>query len=277
MIYLGLAGTVGGIYISQLYSKESKALNLLAYCFYTILAGLIGTISYFFIQVGAFSENGLMGMIQQPYLSILWQSNVSSVMLLQAAGFILALGALALIQANLLIYRKGKCAFYFLYIVSCLSIAASFPLSGHTTELNLFSQFLLALHILMISWWLGSLWPLWKLCQINDIDKVKCLMEDFGRKAILMTGLLIVSGAVLAIELVGDFESLFYSEYGQVLLTKIFFVSSMLLLAAQHKLWLVPQLKEKGLKTLSKSISIELLFASLVLFSTLILSTFVGP
>ncbi|MDG2090813.1 MAG: hypothetical protein P8J61_06880 [Gammaproteobacteria bacterium] len=47
--------------------------------------------------------------------------------------------------------------------LSGMLLAYSFTLIGHVAELNLIGGFAIGLHVLGISLWIGSLYPLWYL------------------------------------------------------------------------------------------------------------------
>ena len=104
-------------------------------------------------------------------------------------------------------------------------------------------------------------------------------MFRFGKSASYAVFALLAFGIVLAFSLFDSLEQVFFSAYGQVFLIKTALVSGLLLIAANHKLRLVPALlKEPAAnRKLANSIKFEILIGVLVLTITTILTTYVGP
>ena len=72
-------------------------------------------------------------------------------------------------------------------------------------------------------------------------------------------------------------SALFNSDYGQLVLLKLLLVSAILSMGAWHKFCLVPHLTKENINTLKRSISVEMAVAVLVLLTTSVLTTLVGP
>ena len=164
-------------------------------------------------------------------------------------------------------------------LVICLFVFSySFTLIGHISDMGVFEKTLLMVHVIVMAWWFGALYPLKKACNTLGRDELYQLMEGFGKQASVMVSLLLVAGLLLAIQLVGDIDALLRSNYGQTILVKLFLVTSILTIAALHKLKLVPNLEShNGREALSKSISIEMVVAVVILFVTSGLTCVVGP
>ena len=72
--------------------------------------------------------------------------------------------------------------------------------------------------------------------------------------------------------------ALFTTQYGQVMLLKLIFVVSILLIAAYHKCHLVEEVQEEGTcHKLQKSIRNEMLIAVIILAITAVLTCILGP
>ena len=104
-------------------------------------------------------------------------------------------------------------------------------------------------------------------------------MVTFGKQAAVAVSILFLCGLILSYQLVGTLSSLFTTEYGINLLIKMGFISIVLFIAAKHKLILVPQLLKSvnGAKKLAVSIKIEIILGLLILVTTSILTTMIGP
>jgi copper resistance protein D len=189
-------------------------------------------------------------------------------------------GFAALLIAALLWSRSGA-----LVIVARIAagsgvalLAGSFIFTGHTVQLAGWVQALLLLHVLAMAAWAGALWPLWQSCNVLLPLSVVALMQHFGRIAVFIVIVLLSCGLLLLLQLVDSVTALFTTDYGRLMLFKLMLVSGMLLLAAWHKFKLVNELAQHhSSRTLRRSIMIEALLAMLVLGTTSIFTTVVGP
>lgn len=275
MIYLGISGSVGGVFMYGLVIKRQYPVELRLHCQYLIVIGILATLLNFFIQVGAFAESGLLGMFEPLYLSMLWQSNAGDALIYRLAGFALAL--LAVYKG--ITTERYRRVFIVSYILSALLLVRSFSVIGHTADLVMASQWLLSLHVLLIAWWVGSLWPLWLACEKLSVSVLHNVMQQFGHYASYLVSLLMICGFTLGYLLLGSVEALFISSYGQSLLFKLALVIGILLIAARHKFKLVADLltSEQGKENLARSIRWEMILALSILLTTTWLTTVVGP
>jgi putative copper resistance protein D len=110
--------------------------------------------------------------------------------------------------------------------------------------------------------------------QYNDAHQV---LERFGQLAVFVVAVLFSGGLFLSYELTG-WNNLFTDTYGNLLLTKLAFVGAILMLAAFHKLYLVPQLlHSRDAAGLKKSIFLEKIIGAGIFGITTVMTTLVGP
>ena len=161
-------------------------------------------------------------------------------------------------------------------ILGAILIIISFIVVGHSLSQGIFSQFLVLIHIICISFWLGSFLPLRYMCTIKNFTNLYFIADNFGRYAVVYIGILILTGLIFSYILLGGILPLITSTYGNVLLIKLFIVSMILIIGAINKFRIVPEIK-KDLSTgqikLKNSINIEIISSVLVLFTTSILTT----
>ncbi len=161
-------------------------------------------------------------------------------------------------------------------ILGAILIIISFVVVGHSLSQGIFSQFLVLIHIICISFWLGSFLPLRYMCTIKNFTNLYFIADNFGRYAVVYIGILILTGLIFSYILLGGILPLITSTYGNVLLIKLFIVSMILIIGAINKFRIVPDIK-KDLSTgqikLKNSINIEIISSVLVLFTTSILTT----
>ncbi|WP_232480197.1 copper resistance D family protein [Roseomonas sp. KE2513] len=124
-----------------------------------------------------------------------------------------------------------------------LAIAASFTAVGHTTQHQPRTLLATALvvHLLAVSFWAGSLWPL-ALASRRGGPTAARLVEGWARAAGWIVGGLVLAGAVLAWLLVGRLDALVTTPYGLALLAKVGLVGVLLGFAAWHRFRLTPAL-----------------------------------
>lgn len=275
MIYIGISGSVGGVFIYWLVIKRAYPFNLRQHCRLMIFTGIVGTLLNFSMQVGAFAESGILGVLDPFYNSLLWQSNAGEALLYRIVGLLLALIAVT----KGIVTGQYRRVFLVTLTLSSLLLVRSFSVIGHTAEMNLASQFLLNLHVLLVFCWLGSLWPLWKACGVLSTAVLHNVMQQFGYYASYMVLLLILCGLIVAYQLLGSINSLLFTSYGQSFLLKLALVFGILLIAAHHKFNLVAKLikSEQGKQALARSIQWEMILALCILLTTTWLTTVVGP
>ena len=161
-------------------------------------------------------------------------------------------------------------------ILGAILIIISFIVVGHSLSQGIFSQFLVLIHIICISFWLGSFLPLRYMCTIKNFTNLYFIADNFGRYAVVYIGILILSGLIFSYILLGGILPLITSTYGNVLLIKLFIVSMILIIGAINKFKIVPEIKKDlttGQIKLKNSINIEIISSVLVLFTTSILTT----
>ncbi|KMT66768.1 copper resistance D family protein [Catenovulum maritimum] len=276
VFYVGFACIAGYTFFRQIFEhiephNNAVIANLTWTRTYIVMA-LIANIIWFFASTGAMAEEGIQGALDADMLAIMWDSSVGTGALLRGLGLVIAIIALAF-----KLIQRYKCLKQSVLVFSLTILAYSFTVLGHVSELGVIEKGFLMFHVLVMAWWFGALWPLKRACSQLSYTELHLLMESFGKQASFAVSLLLLAGLWLVIQLVGSVEELFSSSYGQTLLLKLALVTSILGIAAKHKLKLVPQLKNsQGREALSKSISIEMVVAFVILFITSGLTSVVG-
>lgn len=279
VIYLSVAAVIGGTLMQYLIKGQPNlGINVAKYTFVGAVLGLIAVSINYFAQVGAFAESGLMGIFDAQMHAFLWPTQVGQTVLWRLIGF-----GLMLVASGLLLHKNRyiKTFSAVLAILSCLLIAVTFTFIGHSTELGLLAQGLILIHVLIIGSWIGAFYPLWKLCSTDDNIVIKNVMDTFGRLGIVIVILVLLSGMGMVWMLFDSPTELFSSDYGIAVTIKLCLVAIILLIAAWHKLVLVPKLTianpSLAKQKLQKSIGLEALIAVLILATTAVLSSVLGP
>ena len=279
VIYLSVAAVIGGTLMQYLIKGQPNlGISVTKYTGLGAVLGLIAVSVNYFAQVGAFAENGLMGIFDAQMHAFLWPTQVGQTVLWRLIGF-----GLMLVASGLLLHKNRyiKTFSAVLAILSCLLIAVTFTFIGHSTELGLLAQGLILIHVLIIGSWIGAFYPLWKLCSTDDNIVIKNVMDTFGRLGIVIVILVLLSGMGMVWMLFDSPTELFSSNYGIAVTIKLCLVAIILFIAAWHKLVLVPKLTianpSLAKQKLQKSIGLEALIAVLILATTAVLSSVLGP
>lgn len=279
-IYLGAAAAIGGPFVVMLINPLVNKKSIINYIVINSVLGFIAVIINFFIRVGAFSETGLSGMFDTEMISFLWQSAVGDSVLWRLLAFIVLGFALFFGNLNVMYerFRLKHATFIFLYVAATFSFAYSFTFVGHSADIVGVAKWLIGFHVVTMAWWVGALYPLWLSCKFLQPPALYKLMCLWGQVAVFIVGLLIVCGIGLLFLFFANPLELFTTQYGQAILLKLFFVVSILFIAAYHKLHLVEEVQEEAnCHKLQKSIRNEMLIAVMILAITAVLSYFLGP
>ncbi len=139
---------------------------------------------------------------------------------------------------------------------------------------------LLVLHLLGLTFWLGALYPLWRLAKAPDTARIAGIMTQFGDIALYVVGTLVIAGGGLLWILIGDPAEILQSDYGRLVTGKLGLVAVLLGLAALNRLRLAPRLRrgdQTAVVSLQRSIALEIAVAAAILLVTATFTTIVGP
>lgn len=280
--YLAILALAGTLVIRVISSYEVDETNLTYFNRYLkrwqiicVAIGFIAAILQIPIEAGAMAESGLSGMIDPFMLEIVWQSVIGEQALFRVLVFIVVMIAVCTWQPVSKTINYINFAFMLLMLIL---LTYSFTFTGHSSDKSILIKGILTLHLVAIASWAGLLWPLYKSCKLLPITEVKTVMGYFGQLAIAIVFVLLTSGMLLILQYLNSFNEILTTNYGQLILLKLLFVSAMLLLGAWHKFFLVPKLKRQHhVDVLKRSISVEILVACFVLITTSVFTTLVGP
>lgn len=287
MLYAGMAFVIGGSFTYILLSKyQHLRKTIINYMLLGAVIGAISSIASFFIQVGSFANNGLQGMIDPTFFKILLHSPVGTIQITRTLCFSIIA---ALLTAKIYRWSFQPTRWSFqptnslswltraLIALASLIIVASFSQLGHVTNLPFFAQILISIHIMVMSLWMGALFPLWKLSRTIEGMPLKESMHLFGRIAAMIVGLLVVCGVTVAILLLRDFQILMTTPYGHGFILKLALVASILLLAAFNKWYFTPRLEHPQFaKQLSHAILFEMSLGFCILLVTGYITSVIG-
>jgi len=254
---------------------------LLQYIVFGSLAGILAEVLFFILKVGELADAGLFGMFDIEYAKILWSTPLGVVLRYRSFAFSLAL-IMALVTLNRMLRLPsppGKVFFFPLLAaqgVALLLIISVFRHSGHVSVLDDLSW----IHFLAFSCWIGSLFPLNWILENSSMVVARNLLIRFSLAGSAAVGLMVTSGIYLTYRLTGFAIGVAFSAYGQYLILKVVFVSSILVVAAINKWRLVPELNqgdEASRILMRRSLRVEVLLSAIVLLITAYLSSQLSP
>ena len=155
------------------------------------------------------------GMLDVEILGVLWQTPIRIELMLRVAGLVLILTGTFI--AGIGIWIAG---------IGGILTLWSFAWVGHVAGFELtWLKLLLIVHLAGIAFWVGILLPLKTLAAEKDqLSRAADLGHRFGQFAMITVPILVASGIVMAWNLLGEISALVHTNYGLVLLAKIFCV-----------------------------------------------------
>lgn len=200
---------------------------------------------------------------------ILMDTPIASVLLLRILG-------LSLILISCFYSEKiGEKIKQIMSLVGCLLILWSFSLIGHISDMSILIQFLLFIHLIAIVLWVGILLPLYQLSHYPaQINTTIAIASKFGKVAIYFVPILLITGVMMAYQLLGSVDKILTTQYGQLILFKIMAVFGLLTLASCNKFYFVPRMMSghrHALKYFKISLLLEMIFFIAIFYITAML------
>ena len=162
-----------------------------------------------------------------------------------------------------------------LLLVGALAVITSLPLTGHamTAKPTAVAVAALATHGLTAAFWIGSLVALFAIMSTRPTGDA-AVLHRFSRWAMGAVALLVVAGITFVVLQLSSVSELFGSDYGWLIVGKVFFLVLLLVLAFLNRFRWLPML-ERGVRTaaarLRWSIAGELALAACVIGVTAVL------
>lgn len=270
----------GGAFFLAIFSGRLTTQENASIKNFILITGIVGIVLSIFrvCIMSAMMTGDMSGFLDGPMLKMVIDSSEGPATLLHVVGL------LSLIVS---IQRQHKRVLT--HLVACLGgviAVASFALVGHAGEVAIapqfkwLPQFLVILHLVFVAFWLGALWPLHRLTYGDSLPHIAIVSHRFGQCAAVAVGILLLCGFGLLWMILGTPRALFLSEYGTLFVIKMLLVALLLALAAMNKVRLTPQLFRgdmSALRSFRFSIRFEIILAFLILVTTAILTTAVGP
>jgi len=163
-------------------------------------------------------------------------------------------------------------------LLGALMVITSFTLMGHTTTNThrAAAAALVTLHLLVVAFWLGALWPLYLAAKKEQPATAGHLIERFSVTATWAVPLILLAGIGLSALLLPGLAT-FKQPYGQLLLAKLTGFAVLMAMAALNKWHFGPACAEGNTAAFERTVVVEYVLICLVLTATAIMTTFFSP
>jgi putative copper export protein len=163
-------------------------------------------------------------------------------------------------------------------LLGALMVITSFTLMGHTTTNThrAAAAALVTLHLLVVAFWLGALWPLYLAAQKEQPATAGHLIERFSVTATWAVPLILLAGIGLSALLLPGLAT-FKQPYGQLLLAKLTGFAVLMAMAALNKWHFGPACAEGNTAAFKRTLVVEYVLICAVLTATAIMTTFFSP
>jgi putative copper export protein len=154
----------------------------------------------------------------------------------------------------------------------------SFTLQGHTTTTphRAAAAALIILHLLVVAFWLGALWPLYVAAKKEPPAIAARVIDRFSVTATWLVPLILLAGIGLTAILVPSLDT-FRQPYGQLLLAKVAGFAVLLAMASLNKWSFGPACAAGNTSAFERTVIVEFILISIVLTATAILTMFYSP
>jgi putative copper export protein len=157
--------------------------------------------------------------------------------------------------------RRRAAGAQVLALAGSVATVGSFLLTGHTAvhSPRALLAALLFVHLMIVTFWFGSLWPLRQLTALEAPAQAARALTAFSAVALWLVPLLALAGAGLAALLLPDLAAL-AQPYGLLLLGKVALFALLMALAALNRLRFAPALAHAAARArtpLRRSIALE--------------------
>ena len=270
LFYAGLIVAAGGVLFHRMVARDLGRLAATARRRVTVAAGVA--------VAAALLALGLEGgqMTEGPWLALLdpatWRLGLGTEL---GLSLVVSVAGLVALVVGLRVAAP-------LALAGAVVAIGALALSGHaaTADPVWLTAPMLALHLLMVSFWLGSFWPLWSLLRHQPAAVALAALRRFSDLAVGAVALLAAAGLGLAIIQLGSFHALTDTDYGSRLTFKLVLVLVLVLLALVNRYGLMPALgagQAEARHGLLASILAEAGLALAILATTALLCQAVPP
>jgi putative copper export protein len=236
----------------------------------TALIGLLATLAFQLVEPARLAGS-LRGMFDGSLQAALLASDVGTTTAVRLFGLMLVM------LGSLRPSRLGAA----LGVIGSALIVVSFAFMGHTAghDQRWLLAALLVVHLLIVAFWFGALWPLCLAGRHEELATNARLIDRFSRLAVRAVPLIFVAGFAISFVLLPSLASL-RTPYGLLLLSKAAGFAILMGFAALNKWRLAPLIgagSAAALHTLRRSVLLEWGLIAGILLSTAAMTGLFSP
>ena len=163
-------------------------------------------------------------------------------------------------------------------LLGTLLTIISFTLQGHTTTTphRAAAAALVVLHLLVVAFWLGALWPLYIAAKKEPPAIAARVIDKFSSTATWLVPLILLAGIGLTAILLPSLDT-FRQAYGQLLLVKLAGFAVLMAMASLNKWSFGPACAAGNTAAFERTVIVEFILISVVLTATAIMTMFYSP
>ncbi len=166
-------------------------------------------------------------------------------------------------------------------VVGAVLATGAFTLTGHTSVSPHRAALaaLLMLHVLVVAFWFGALWPLYVASLRETPARASALIERFTAVATWLVPVILLAGIVMAVLLLPNLSAL-SEPYGKLLVAKVVGFALLMGLASANKWRLGPALvrgSQHSARWFRRSVAAEYVLIAAVLSITAVMTSFFSP
>jgi copper resistance protein D len=213
----------------------------------------------------------LSGMWDPTLQGMVWDSPGRAALICRLAGLLLIAIGLQVASPRSTIVAVG----------GAVLATGAFTLTGHTS-VNVHRgalATLLMLHLLIVAFWFGALWPLYLASLRETPARASDIIERFTAVATWLVPVILLAGIVMAVLLLPNISAL-SEPYGKLLIAKAVGFAVLMGLAAANKWRLGPALLHGPVQSgrwFRRSVAAEYVLIAAVLTITAVMTSFFSP
>jgi putative copper resistance protein D len=262
----------------------------------TALAALLAVAGHYLLEPARMAGD-MSGVFDSSLQNLAWNSSAGGAFSVQILGLLLIIAGMqspsakstadrmftssAGISPMLWLRRLSARGFTVVGLAGAVLVAGSFALTGHTVTSSRRAVLapLLLTHLLIVSFWLGALWPLCLVTLKEPRERASRVVVLFSAAAIWLVPLILLVGGAIAALLLPDVAAL-GRPYGRLVIAKSGLFALLMVLAALNRWRLGPALEGANLsagRSFRRVVIVEYVIIIAVLSVTAVMTTLFSP
>jgi putative copper resistance protein D len=234
------------------------------------LAGLVLVAGHYAMEAARMAGE-LSGMWDPALQGMVWNSSLRAALLCRMLGLLLiAIGL-----------QPASGWWTTVAVGGAVLATGAFTLTGHTSVAAHHGALagLLLIHLLVVAFWFGALWPLYVASARETPARASDLVERFTAIATWLVPVILLAGMTMAVLLLPNVSAL-SEPYGKLLIAKVVGFAVLMGLAAANKWRLGPALVHGAVQSgrrFRRSVAAEYVLIAAVLTITAVMTSFFSP